>query len=177
MTPRRTPLFVEFSGQEYWSGLPFPSPGDLPIPGIEPRSPALQADSLLSEPPGKPSSATKEAIMQQVEKAHSLQRRPRAAKKKSMYYTHTHTHTHTHTRKGFNACLSIPIHYQKPWFYAVKFILGTWTSGRELWQSQPHVSREAGHVASAQACLEEMVSSFLLLVEATLPNATRTLHF
>ena len=177
MTPRRTPLFVEFSGQEYWSGLPFPSPGDLPVPGIEPRSPALQADSLLSEPPGKPSSATKEAIMQQVEKAHSLQRRPRAAKKKSMYYTHTHTHTHTHTRKGFNACLSIPIHYQKPWFYAVKFILGTWTSGRELWQSQPHVSREAGHVASAQACLEEMVSSFLLLVEATLPNATRTLHF
>ena len=175
MTPRRTPLFVEFSGQEYWSGLPFPSPGDLPVPGIEPRSPALQADSLLSEPPGKPSSATKEAIMQQVEKAHSLQRRPRAAKKKSMYYTHTHTHTHT--RKGFNACLSIPIHYQKPWFYAVKFILGTWTSGRELWQSQPHVSREAGHVASAQACLEEMVSSFLLLVEATLPNATRTLHF
>ena len=177
MTPRRTPLFVEFSGQEYWSGLPFPSPGDLPVPGIEPRSPALQADSLLSEPPGKPSSATKEAIMQQVEKAHSLQRRPRAAKKKSMYYTHTHTHTHTHTRKGFNACLSNPIHYQKPWFYAVKFILGTWTSGRELWQSQPHVSREAGHVASAQACLEEMVSSFLLLVEATLPNATRTLHF
>ena len=175
MTPRRTPLFVEFSGQEYWSGLPFPSPGDLPVPGIEPRSPALQADSLLSEPPGKPSSATKEAIMQQVEKAHSLQRRPRAAKKKSMYYTHTHTHTHT--CKGFNACLSIPIHYQKPWFYAVKFILGTWTSGRELWQSQPHVSREAGHVASAQACLEEMVSSFLLLVEATLPNATRTLHF
>ena len=43
-----------FSGQEYWSGLPFPSPGDLPDPGIEPRSPALQADSLPSEPPGKP---------------------------------------------------------------------------------------------------------------------------
>ena len=42
-----------FSRQEYWSGLPFPSPGDLPNPGIEARSPALQADSLLSEPPGK----------------------------------------------------------------------------------------------------------------------------
>ena len=42
-----------FSRQEYWSGLPFPSPGDLPNPGIEPRSPALQADTLLSEPPGK----------------------------------------------------------------------------------------------------------------------------
>ena len=43
-----------FSRQEYWSGLPFPSPGDLPDPGIEPRSPALEADTLTSEPPGKP---------------------------------------------------------------------------------------------------------------------------
>ena len=43
-----------FSRQEYWSGLSFPSPGDLPDPGIEPHSPALQADSSLSEPPGKP---------------------------------------------------------------------------------------------------------------------------
>ena len=40
--------------QEYWSGLPFPSPGDLPNPGIEPRSPALQTEALPSEPPGKP---------------------------------------------------------------------------------------------------------------------------
>ena len=44
-----------FSKQEYWSGLPFPSPGDLPDPGIEPRSPSLQADALPSEPPGKQS--------------------------------------------------------------------------------------------------------------------------
>ena len=43
-----------FSRQECWSGLPFPSPGDLPDPGIEPRSSALQADGLPSEPPGKP---------------------------------------------------------------------------------------------------------------------------
>ena len=43
-----------FSRQEYWSGLPFPSPGDLPNPGIEPRFPALQADSLPTELPGKP---------------------------------------------------------------------------------------------------------------------------
>ena len=43
-----------FSRQEYWSGLPFPPPGGLLNPGIKPRSPALQADSLLSEPPGKP---------------------------------------------------------------------------------------------------------------------------
>ena len=47
-------LSMGFSRQEYWSGLPFPSPGDLPDPGIKPRSPALQADALPSEPPGKP---------------------------------------------------------------------------------------------------------------------------
>ena len=43
-------LSVGFSRQEYWSGLPFPSPGDLPNPGIEPKSPALKADALTSEP-------------------------------------------------------------------------------------------------------------------------------
>ena len=46
----QAPLSMGFSRQEYWSGLPFPSPGDLPHPGIEPGSPALQADCLLSEP-------------------------------------------------------------------------------------------------------------------------------
>ena len=51
---RQAPLSMGFSGQQYWSGLPFPSPGDLPDPGIEPRSPALQANSLPSEPPGTP---------------------------------------------------------------------------------------------------------------------------
>ena len=50
----QAPPSMGFSRQEYWSGLPFPSPGDLPNPGIEPRSPALQADALISEPPGKP---------------------------------------------------------------------------------------------------------------------------
>ena len=49
------PLSMEFSRHEYWSGLPFHSPKDLPDPGIEPMSPTLQADSLPSEPPGKPS--------------------------------------------------------------------------------------------------------------------------
>ena len=48
----KAPLSMKFSRQEYWSGLPFPSPGDLPDPGIKPRSPALQADALTSEPPG-----------------------------------------------------------------------------------------------------------------------------
>ena len=51
---RQAPLSMGFSRQEYWSGLPFPSPGDLPNQGIKPRSPAVQADSLLSEPPGAP---------------------------------------------------------------------------------------------------------------------------
>ena len=46
---RQVPLSVGFSRQEYWSGWPFPSPGDLPNPGIEPRSPTLQADALTSE--------------------------------------------------------------------------------------------------------------------------------
>ena len=54
----QAPPSMEFSRQEYWSGLPFPSPGDLPNPGIEPGSPALPADTLPSEPPGKPHSPT-----------------------------------------------------------------------------------------------------------------------
>ena len=55
----QTPPSMGFSRQEYWSGLPFPSPGDLPDPGVEPRSPALQADTLTSEPLGKPQSGDK----------------------------------------------------------------------------------------------------------------------
>ena len=58
MTPQtvahQAPLSMGFSRQEYWSGLACPPPGDLPNPGIKPRSPALQADSLPAEPPGKP---------------------------------------------------------------------------------------------------------------------------
>ena len=50
----QAPLSMGFSKQEYWNGLPFPSPGDLPDPGIEPGSPALQADSLLTELGAKP---------------------------------------------------------------------------------------------------------------------------
>ena len=50
----QAPPSMGFSRQEYWSGLPFPSPGDLPDPGIQPTSPALEADALTSEPPGKP---------------------------------------------------------------------------------------------------------------------------
>ena len=50
----QAPPSMGFSRQESWSRLPFPSPGDLPDPGIEPQSPAFQADALTSEPPGKP---------------------------------------------------------------------------------------------------------------------------
>ena len=49
----QAPPSMGFSRQEYWSGLPFPSPGDLPYPGIEPGSPAFQADALTFEPQGK----------------------------------------------------------------------------------------------------------------------------
>ena len=54
---RQASLFMGFFRQEYWSGLPFPSSRYLPDPGIEPGSPTLWADALLSEPPGKPSVA------------------------------------------------------------------------------------------------------------------------
>ena len=55
----QAPLSIGFSRQESWSGLPFPSPGGLPDQGIEPGFPALQADALTSEPPGKPQSQRK----------------------------------------------------------------------------------------------------------------------
>ena len=58
MTPwtiaHKAPLFLGFPRQKYWSGLPFPSPGDLPDPRIKPESPVLQMNSLSSKPPGKP---------------------------------------------------------------------------------------------------------------------------
>ena len=58
-----------FSRQEYWSGLPFPSPGDLPNPGIEPGSPALEADALASEPPGNPCIAKLRLKLKKIGKA------------------------------------------------------------------------------------------------------------
>ena len=73
----QAPLSMGFSRQGYWSGLPCPPPGDLPNPGIEPRSPTLQADSLPSEPPGK---------------IHT--------------HTHTHTHTHINHMMFAFLCLA-----------------------------------------------------------------------
>ena len=69
MTPwtvaHQAPLSMRFSRQEYWSGLPFPSPGDLPNPEIKPRSPTLQAVTLTSEPPGKPYDQPRQHIEKQ----------------------------------------------------------------------------------------------------------------
>ena len=62
----QAPPSMGFSRQKHWSGLPFPSPRDLPDPSIEPRSPALQADALTSEPPGKP--IAKEAVIKTIPK-------------------------------------------------------------------------------------------------------------
>ena len=61
---------MEFSSQEYWSGLPFPSPGDTPDPGVKIRSPALQADALPSESPGTPYLAL--SVMKFIWLLHSL---------------------------------------------------------------------------------------------------------
>ena len=58
----QAPPSMGFSRQEYWSGLPFPSAGDFPNPEIKSRSPALQADALTSEPPGKPYEIIKGSI-------------------------------------------------------------------------------------------------------------------
>ena len=65
----QAPLSVGFSRQEYWSGVPFPSPGDLLDPGIKPGSPTLQADALPSEPPGKPKSHSKHQFFSWFNKA------------------------------------------------------------------------------------------------------------
>ena len=62
----QAPLSMGFSRQEYWSGLPFPSPADLPDPGTEPESLTLQADSLLSEPPGKPLAPLTTSLIQDL---------------------------------------------------------------------------------------------------------------
>ena len=64
----QTPVSMVFPRQEYWSGLPFPSLEDLPDPGIEPGFPALQADSLTSEPPGKPPGALQSSHRQNLQK-------------------------------------------------------------------------------------------------------------
>ena len=80
----QAPQSMEFSRQEYWSGLPFPAPGDLPNPGIEPESPALQADALPSEPPGKMLGKTEGKKEKRVAKHVCVLSRSAAAAAKSL---------------------------------------------------------------------------------------------
>ena len=68
----QAPLSMGFSRQEYWSGLPFPSPGVLYNSGIEPRSPTLQADALSSKPPGKPQNGYRNCLKGIVKNSSSL---------------------------------------------------------------------------------------------------------
>ena len=76
VTPRtvahQAPPSMGFSRQHYWSGVPFPSPGDLPNPGIEPGSPALEADALTSEPPGKTELGSASALFKISHRAPTL---------------------------------------------------------------------------------------------------------
>ena len=73
-----------FSRQQYWSGLPFPSPGDLPDPGIEPRSPTFQADALTSEPPGKHEEERKSLLMKVKEESEKVRLKLNIQKMKIM---------------------------------------------------------------------------------------------
>ena len=111
----QAPPSMGFFRQEYWSGLPFPSPGDLPNPGIKPGSPTLQADTLQSEPPGKTpwrrAWQPKNKIFIQSQNTFlqiNYKRKGYFTVKKLCntmlhifrFYTYIHTHTHTHTHKG-----------------------------------------------------------------------------
>ena len=68
----QAPLSMELSRQDYWSGLPFSPPGDLPNPGTEPKSPALQTDSLLTEPPGDPFYSVKDFVKKDEKTSYGL---------------------------------------------------------------------------------------------------------
>ena len=88
-----------FSRQEYWSGLSFPSPGDLPNPGIKPRFPTLQADFLLTKPPGKPNTTYQIRSDQISRSAVSDSLRPHESQHARPPYHHqllefTQTHVH-----------------------------------------------------------------------------------
>ena len=89
---RQASLSRGSSKQEYWSGMPFPSPGDLPNPGIKPGSPALQADTSSSEPP-----MLHKHCINWVKKYWVLSKHT---------YTHTHTHNHTYTQHTHSYTLS-----------------------------------------------------------------------
>ena len=86
-SPPRLPHPWRFFRQEYWNGLLYPPPGDLPNPGIEPRSPSLQADSLMSEPQGKPSNDTVLSVTWYYEKRTGLEIRTKFLSRIKHYVT------------------------------------------------------------------------------------------
>ena len=86
-SPPRLPHPWRFFRQEYWNGLLYPPPGDLPNPGIEPKSPSLQADSLLSEPQGKPSNDTVLSVTWYYEKRTGLEIRTKFLSRIKHYVT------------------------------------------------------------------------------------------
>ena len=92
----QAPRSMGFSRQEYWSGLPFPSPGDLPNPGIEPGSPALQTDALPSEPLGKLEPIPNSSLISLYSQSHSNM------------FARARTHTHTYTPAFLDNRKSIP---------------------------------------------------------------------
>ena len=87
-----------FSRQEYWSGLPFPSSGDLSDPGIEPWSPTLQADTLLSEPPGKPGGLVCHFLFMNFAFLYINIKYTQTPQRMTWSVGYTHTYTHTYTR-------------------------------------------------------------------------------
>ena len=87
----QAPLILEFSRQEYWSGLPFLSPGDLPNPGIRSGSPALQVDSLQSEPPGKPFFSTTLAYHQERKGQSSWGKQQSNCRRHTLFVNTRHT--------------------------------------------------------------------------------------
>ena len=104
----QSPRSMGFSRQEYWSGLPFPSPGDVPDPGIEARSPTLQADALTSASPGKPLNTRIQVLTLKISRE---ERKPGRRKKgeeagdggqKVWPYRHLLPPTHTQALQDFS---------------------------------------------------------------------------
>ena len=106
----QVPPSMGFSRQEYWSGLPFPAPGDLPNPGIEPRSPALQTDTLPSESPRKPSS--EQSVCEEgMELPVSRNSPPPAGSPTAQVSSHT---VHLERASRAQASRLFPIQFQRP---------------------------------------------------------------
>ena len=124
---------MEFSRLEYWSGKPFPSPGDLPNPSIEPKSPKLQADSLPAEPQGKVKSTGVGSLsfLQQIfltQESNQGLLHCRWILYQLSYqgrlYTHTHTdtHTHRHTNPQKKKNLAFPVMVEIYYFFPIPFL-------------------------------------------------------